>query len=58
MLTKLVALTAASVLLASAIAVAAPREEQRTSDDQVETQGQAPVYVINPDDNHRFDHEN
>jgi len=44
MLTKFVALAAASVLLASSIAVAAPRV-QLTSDDQVDTQAQAPVYV-------------
>ncbi len=56
MLTKFVALAAASVLLASSIAVAAPRV-QLTSDDQVDTQGQAPVYVPAPEDNHRFDHQ-
>jgi hypothetical protein len=57
MLTRLVALAAASVLLASSIAVAAPRM-QLTSDDQVETQGQVPVYVPNPEDYYRFDHQN
>ena len=57
MLTKLIALAAASVLLASSIAVAAPRMPL-TSDDQVDTQGQAPVYVPNPETNHRFDHQN
>jgi hypothetical protein len=57
MLTRLVALAAASVLLASSIAVAAP-QMQLTSDDQVETQGQVPVYVPNPEDYHRFDHQN
>ncbi len=40
MLTRLVALTAASVLLASSIAVAAPRV-RLTSDDQVDSQGRA-----------------
>jgi len=57
MLTRLVALTAASVLLASSIAVAAPRV-RLTSDDQVDIQGQAQVYVPSPEDNHRFDHQN
>ena len=57
MLTRLVALAAASVLLASSIAVAAPRV-QLTSDDQVDTQAQAPVYVPSPEDHHRFDHQN
>jgi hypothetical protein len=57
MLTRLAALTVASVLLASSIAVAAPRV-QLTSDDQVDTQGQAPVYVPTPEDYHRFDHQN
>jgi hypothetical protein len=56
MSTKLVALTAASVLLASTLAVAAPPEQ--TGDDQGQIQGQAQVYVPNPEDYHRFDHQN
>jgi hypothetical protein len=58
MLTRLVALAAASVLLASSIAVAAPSVPLMSDDQQVETQGQAPVYVPNPEDYHRFDHQN
>ncbi len=60
MLTRLVALTITSVLLASSIAFAGRRgEEQSTSDDQVVTQEQAQVYVVpTPEDYTRFDHTN